>query len=95
MKTRVIRIFDAVKLKDVLVVQKWCDPDPAWNLARSFPGGNTTYIPNTPAGWEPVRDFDTDEMEKALLFARYASENAHQVIEIALFENGSECRGET
>lgn len=71
MRVRIQKMFDHTKCRDILVVQVWKDQETIWR--RSFDPGVVGKYEPIPPYWDPVRDFELDEYEKARLYALNAS----------------------
>lgn len=74
MRTRIVRMFCQSKCHDVWVVQKWDSSVPTSD-ARSD-------------RWDPVRDFEIEDYDKATAFAMDLSQTKKTPTEMAVFEDG-------
>jgi hypothetical protein len=95
MRTRIVRMFCQAKVRDVWVVQKWLtekDVDIIWGQHRTRPGldGATVDLGPSPIkeGWDPVRDFELNEYDKASAFAMDLSMMKKTPLEMAVFDDG-------
>lgn len=95
MRTRILRMFCKTKCRDVLCVQQSPtrqDLDDAYHLNRLRPEF-AVGLEVAPVGknWEPIKDFELDDMDKATAFAIDASLSVRHTLELAMFEDGKRC----
>lgn len=83
MKTRIVRMYCQVKLRDVLVVQQWAPGSVTWNEAAGTKEEDHFR-------WEGVRDFELNEYGKACEYAMNLSMTKQTVAELVAYEEGKE-----
>lgn len=82
-KTRIVRMYCQVKLRDVLTVQQWGPGSVTWNA-------ETRKSEEDHFRWEGVRDFELDEYGKACEYAMNLSITKSRVAELVAYEEGKE-----
>lgn len=86
MRVRVVRVFDQRKCHDVYVVQRWMTR----LEAKAYVERQQPPFKVTPEQlcWEPIRDFDLDEYDKAAAYAMDLSMEKKSQAEMVVFDNG-------
>lgn len=82
-KTRIVRMYCQVKLRDVLVIQSWAAGSVTWNAAAGKSEEDHFR-------WEPVREFELNEYGKACEYAMNLSMTKQAVAELVAYEEGKE-----